>query len=155
MLTKDKVTHCVMSLFCLVFCWDRRLRSKLWRPNFGISPKLRLTNFCRSPTDARNSILLNICCFICLKALKLFYFFFAVQHKILITKTCTVRHFTFWISRSLRPNRSTLVSVLSSDYPITATQITAQSTASSLISLYFFVYLSMSEKVKWFSLIKT
>ena len=50
-------------------------------------------------------------------------------------------NFTFWISRSLRPNRSTLVSVLSSDYPITATQITAQSTASSLISLLISLFI--------------
>jgi len=66
-----------------------------------------------------------------------------------------VTHFTFWISLSLRPNHSTLVSVPSSDYPITVTHITAQSIASSLISPYFFVYLWIGEKVKWFSHMKT
>jgi len=55
-----------------------------------------------------------------------------------------VGHFIFWIKLSLRPNHSTLVSVPSSDYPITAahiSDITAQTIASSLISPYFFVYL--------------
>ena len=59
----------------------------------------------------------------------------------------------------LRPNGSTLVSVPSWDQPITAAHITAQSImsslTSSLISPYFFVYLRISEKVKWFSFIKT
>jgi len=57
----------------------------------------------------------------------------------------------FRLDQRLRPNGSALVSVHQSPPRVTADVIGY----SSLISPYFFVYSWTSEKVKWFSLIKT
>jgi len=77
-----------------------------------------------------------------------------IYGQMLFTKWWSFGSVFRWDQR-LRPNGSTLVSVPSSDQPITAAHSTAHSImsslTSSLISPYFFVYLRISEKVKWFS----
>jgi len=68
-------------------------------------------------------------------------------------------HFTFWIILSLRPKTDQTAQLWSqSRVQINQSHVahvTAHSIMSSLISLYFFAYLWISEKVKWFSFIET